>query len=256
MKNTIHPVRNLVASLCLLALAPLSQSAVIQTWNDYTATTGSSATTLTSTESVALAVGDTLTFSGNFSFASESGTGDGSLFRWALFDNNGSATASNWSGYLVGGTTAASSSSALLYEKTAGSGSWTSLSSYNRVDSNDITGGTSNRVALNAGNYSFSLSITRLDNDSINITWSLVGTGENTKAYSLAGTYIDTSVITYTYNRVAIQLTSTFGQSSAGFSNLSLAKTSNIPEPSTLALLFGLSVVLIAFGLRVNKSKS
>ncbi|HEY9249517.1 MAG TPA: PEP-CTERM sorting domain-containing protein [Rariglobus sp.] len=183
-------------------------------------------------------VGDTLTFSGSVVLSFATNGGDGA-FRWGAFNTNSGSDVSdkNWSGYLTANKL---SGSVPLYEKDAGSGGWNSTSAegYAQVSSG-ITGGLSN-FALSSGTYNFSFSLER-KSTGVLVSWSLVST---TNSYSLSGSWLDTTPVTYTYNEVVIQATGSFGQTSAAFSDMDVTFTSSIPEPSSASLLMGAVVLL------------
>lgn len=176
-------------------------------------------------------VGDSLVFSGSVALAF-AGNGTDSNFRWGVFNANGNTGDTGWSGYLTANKL---TGSVPFYEKDAGTGGWnsTSANGYSQVTSG-ITGGLSN-FALSSGTYNFSFLLERMDTGVL-VSWSLVGT---TNSYSLSGSWLDTSPVSYSYDRVVIQATSSLGQTSAAFSNMDVTFTAAVPEPSSAALLTG-----------------
>ncbi|RRJ95615.1 hypothetical protein Ga0100231_016315 [Opitutaceae bacterium TAV4] len=260
MKNTTRLARLLSATICLLALAPFAQAVALDSWNQLTGTgsdlntdhpsftSGSSTMKAAFPSALTLgAVGDTLTFSGKITFTfPESVNGKDAEFRWGIFNHDNSSDDKNWLGYIAGNR---STSGGRLYEKGTGNGAWNSTSSagYAQIESTQITGGTSGGAALAAGTYNLTFSFTREANggtDGLRISWSLVGTGSST--YSLIGSWLDASPASWTYDRIGINIASGFGQTSAAFSELAIAKTSALPEPATIALLGAFAALIVA----------
>ncbi|AHF94513.1 hypothetical protein OPIT5_18465 [Opitutaceae bacterium TAV5] len=248
MKNT---TRLLVSTALLLSLVSFARAAALDSWSgantdsdtDHPAvTSGSKSLSATLPAGSTLdAIGDTLTFSGQvtFTFAGTPNTGSGN-FRWGLFNSNDSTNNNGWLGYMVGNRP---DNSTYLYEKNTGTGSWNATSSdgWTRILTS-ITGGNSGGVEIAAGSYNLMLSLKR-EADGLLVNWSLIGTG-GVSSYSLIGSWLDTSPVTLAYDRIGISITSNFGQSSATFADLSMVKTSAIPEPSATVLFATLCILL------------
>lgn len=187
-------------------------------------------------------IGDSLVFSGavTFVFPAATNGGDGS-FRWGLFNANGSSNDNGWSGYLTANKL---NGSVPLYEKDGGGG-WNSTSNFTAVTTG-ITGGRSN-YALSSGTYSISFTLVRVETG-LSVSWSLVGQTNN---YALSGSWIDTAPTTYTFDRIALQTVSNFGQTEINFANLDITYTpASVPEPSAAALGLGGAALLTGMSLR------
>ncbi len=188
------------------------------------------------------AVGDMLVFSGavNFNLSAAAGSDQ---FRFGLYDTNGSAGTTGWLGYFASNSGSGANPNGRLWERDAGN---TTAYGSNAVGSatqrQAIAGIPSNTFA--AGTYNFSLSATRTETG-LSVAWSIIGTGATT--YSLSGTYLDTTPLTFDFNRVGIFTGGGLNANQASFSNMDLTYTAAIPEPHSLALLAGSGLILGAF---------
>ncbi|EIP99209.1 hypothetical protein OpiT1DRAFT_03720 [Opitutaceae bacterium TAV1] len=267
--NTIDPsptlsrlsIVSIFASLLLLPLATALHAAPLASWTVVSGSivdgdtdhpsfgAGSSAIKAEFDTPVSLAIGDTLTLSGQVTFVFSGNGADGG-FRWGLFNSNASNNDNGWSGYITGNKYG-STGTVPFYEKDAGSGGWNSTSTegYSQVPAGDITdGGGRSNYALSSGTYALTFSLERQSNG-ILVNWSLKKTEGN---YSLVGSWLDTTPVVTSINRIVFQTTSGFGQTSATFSNLDLTKTSNVPEPGAVAFLTGVGALLVVGVLRVR----
>jgi sugar lactone lactonase YvrE len=78
------------------------------------------------------------------------------------------------------------------------------------------------------------------------VSWGMEGTDDST--YALSGTWHDSTPVSGTFNRIAMQIMSSFGQTSATFSNLDFAKVSQAPtiisSPADQTVDEGATVIL------------
>lgn len=240
--------------LCVLVLnlvvAASSPAAAITSW---TKSTGTTATNLNSDSPILgngttnsanatlisasigsytlASVGDSLTFNGGVSFTGLSGT-LAHNFRWGLFNTNGSSTTKGWLGYVTQNSSGATVGD--LYERDSGNNSdWWSATGATK----DTSATAASNAVLADGNYTFSISLTLSAANTVSVAWSLTSTDS---AYSLSGSYVDTTPQGLTFTTVGVG-NAGFNASEIDFSNMSIAYSA-VPEPSLSLLgLLGLS---------------
>lgn len=170
-------------------------------------------------------------------------------FRYGLFDNRGQSGIAGWWGYWVGNS--ASGNSAGVYER-GSSGNYYSTSGATQIYGTVATGSSGTATYTPPGTYEVSLTLTRTSATDLQIDWSMVqvldaGGNPVSGVYSHTGTTVDTTVNTFTYNRVGFLVS---GGAFTGTIRLSQIDVSYlpIPEPGS-AMVLVLGSLLVA-GLR------
>ena len=149
-------------------------------------------------------------------------------FDFGLFNSNGNTDTSGWLGYAV--EESDSTRSGTLRVRSAG----------NNADYFS-TSGTSQRGTYRAANnanflsgtYHFSLQLTRLANNSLGISFSLT----STSGYAMTGTYTDTSVQTFSYDRVGFTVGNSLNADQVTLSGVTVNYIPAVPEPGCATLL-------------------
>lgn len=193
-------------------------------------------------------VGDMISFSGSVTFnVSTSLASD--QFRFGLYDSNGQSGTDGWLGYMASNSGTGGNPNGRLWERNAGNTTTYADNGVASATQRQAPGGTpSNSFA--AGTYDFSLSATRTASG-LNVTWSILGTGST--IYSIGGTYVDTTPLTYTFDRVGLVTVGGASIAQVNFSNVDLTA---VPEPHSMALLAGSALILGAFGRRRRLGKA
>ena len=256
--------KTLIALFSLAAIAALSPSASAVAIDDWTISTGSAASDLSTdspiigngssasalntlisspTASYKLAsVGDKIDVTGSVNFSGLSGTSLAHSFRWSLMNSNGSSNVNGWLGYV--GQNSSGTSPGDLYERNnPNTASWwtTGQATYlgSAVDASS--------ALLTDGTYALAISVELTDVNQVTIVWSLVGTG-----YSMTGTVVDTSPQTLTFNVVGVG-SAGLSANQISLSNMDISYTA-IPEASVLGyLVLALAVPLLWRRLRVRR---
>ncbi|MDR2675521.1 MAG: immunoglobulin domain-containing protein, partial [Opitutaceae bacterium] len=237
---------SLAAATALFSL-PAANAAAVNTWK---VTTGGAATVTgtdtnnlvaTGTGSVGLfavlpdeqaltldRVGDILTFSGQLAFTATINLTSGG-FRWGLYNGGTSTNPTNINGWYGYHTSAIVGTSKWLYER-SGTGGWNSTTNATAVPVAEIIGGTGSgklsQSATSGGSFDVLFRLEKTGSG-LAVSWGMEGTGDTT--YAISGTWHDSTPVTGTINRIAMQLMSTMGQTSGTFSNLDFSKTSLAP---------------------------
>lgn len=182
--------------------------------------------------------GESLKLSGSVAFSGVTGA-QADQFRFGIYDVNGKSNTNGWLGYFAtnsgsptGGSGAATGR---LWERDSGnnnnfgSGTGATVLSY-------VAGAPSNG-AFGDGDYDLSMVLTRTDTG-LEISWSLTS-----DTYSLTGTFLDTTPLTYGFDRVGFFSGGGLPASQIAFSGLQIEFSPAIPEPATTALI-GAALVL------------
>lgn len=176
--------------------------------------------------------GDSLTFSGSITLANLNNPQADQL-RFGLYDSNGQAGATGWLGYFFSNTGASAGPTySRLWERSdPNTGSFGSgTGAVNIANANATPGNTS----FATGSYDFALTLQRDVSGYIQISWSLEGTS---LSYSLSGSFLDTTPLTYDFDRVGLFAGGGLNADQASFSNLSITQ---VPEPGVVpSLLLG-----------------
>ena len=162
-------------------------------------------------------------------------------FDFGLFNDNGSTTTRGWLGYFA--EESDTTRSGTLRERNAGNNS-------DYFSTSGTTQLTTARAAGNAnflsGIYHFSLQLTRLAGNALSISFSLTsGSG-----YAMSGTYTDTTVQTFSFDRVGFTVGNSLNADRVTLSGVTVEHfpyTAPVPEPGTGLLL---TVGMLAVGLR------
>lgn len=164
-------------------------------------------------------------------------------FDFGLFNSNGSTGSKGWLGYAV--------------EASDGTGSGTLLerSAGNNADYYSTSGTSSRgsyRAAGNAdflsGTYHFSLQLTRLAGNALGIAFSLT----SSLGYSMTGTYTDTTVQTFSYNRVGFTIGNGLNADQVTLSGVTVNYIAAVPEPGCTTLL---ALGALGLGLRRRRRR-
>jgi hypothetical protein len=177
-------------------------------------------------------VGDSVSLTGGVAFTGLA-TPQADQFRFGLYDVNGQSGTTGWLGYFAtnagnpsGGTGPTVSN---LWERSnPNSGSFGSGTGAVSISS---VGATPSGSAFVSGNYTFSLTITRVSTG-LELGWSMTGTDVT---YSFSKTIIDTTPQTYTFNRVGIFTGGGLNADQLSFSNIDVTYASAVPEPASWA---------------------
>ncbi len=189
--------------------------------------------------SVTLAVGDTLTVSGNLTLTG--GTNNNSQFRFGVFNSGGQFAADsglNWSSgvlHVIGIT------SDLFQART--DNAFISTGG-NAVDLNSVTTRTGTFDGDSTNPFSFSMSITRDSATTVDVVSLITGGDGN---YSEQYVEDDHSPANFTYDAAGLLFGGSAGLEQASFSGVQYEVTS-VPEPS--AALLGLTGLLLGFARR------
>ncbi len=180
--------------------------------------------------------GDKIVLSGSAEMFGVSPGTAGSIFRFGLFNVNGSATTAGWLGYFV--QSAASGGTGSLQERNAGN-----TSAFTSTSSGTATLQTLPVVAsaISSTVYNFSFSLERNATSELIITTSLVRASDSVE---FAGaSFPDTTVNAgaFTFDRVGFQGTTDLNADQIQLNNVDVTFTS-VPEPSA-AFLGGLGLL-------------
>lgn len=260
-KNHTRPSGLVLGTFALLLLSASAAHAVLVT--SWTQTTGTNATGLTTSSPVfgtgaagsgngaqiyattatytLAAVGDTIAFSGSAALNLSSGASS-DQFRFGLFDVNGSTGTTGWLGYFATNSGIGANPNGRLWERKDANTAAYFNNAVAAADERQAFAGTpastSSTSTFLSGTYDFSISATRTETG-LSITWSIIGTGSTT--YTIGGTYADSSVLSYTVNRVGLMSGGNLNANQASFTNLDLTFTpAAVPEPSSAAALAGI----------------
>lgn len=245
----------------LLSVCASAQAAVLTNWTQSAGSNGSSLNTsspvlgngtsgsgsnqqiwaATPSSYTLASVGDMLVLSGVVTFNLSAAAGS-DQFRFGLYSSNGNTGANGWLGYFASNSGSGANPNGRLWERDAGN---------TTAFGSNGTGSATQRMAVAgvptnsflSGTYNLSLSATRTDTG-LSVAWSIIGTGGTT--YSISGTYVDTTALTYGFDRVGIFTGGGLNANQASFSNMDITYTA-VPEPHSFALLAGSGLVLGVF---------
>jgi hypothetical protein len=202
---------------------------------------------------VNLAVGESLTLSFTVSFsavADAAGTfrvglfNSGTRFTADAFGNTNAAFSGNYAGYLGVVNPGATSGTNIfrVYERSANN-NLTSGSLTNFTQTGGSSGGTFKTFAIDTV-YSAMLTLTLVDATTLSINQSYTGVFSGDSVTSTASATIsDTSGLTTSFDTLSFYYNNT---ANLTFDNIKLDYTSAIPEPATVAMLAGFSVLGLA----------
>ena len=151
---------------------------------------------------------------------------------FGLYDSNGAANGLGWLGYAQGNADTTNPGS--LFERTVG----------NAALFGQATGAAARTTTLAAANgdftsgtYSFSLVLTRMAGDALEVAYSLART--SSAGYAMTGSFLDTSASTNSFDAVGFVSANGMGADSLTLSNVEVTA---VPEPgSGLLLVAGLA---------------
>lgn len=258
----------LLGLAAVFAFAPSAQAVLVTTW---TQSTGTNATGLTTSSPVfgtgatgsgngaqiyattptytLAAVGDSLTFSGSVSLTLNAAAG-ADQFRFGLFDNNAQAGTTGWLGYFATNSGTGGNPNGRLWERMSGN----TTAYFNNSQTPTVAAAERQAFAgtgtFGSDTYDFSLSLTRTETG-LSVVWSIVGTGSI--AYTIGGTYNDSSALTYSFDRVGLMSGGGLNADQVSFSNLDLTYVAAVPEPSSWAALAGLAGLVCAASRRKRR---
>lgn len=178
-----------------------------------------------------LNAGDSIGLSGTVLFAGTEGTSSfANQFRFGLFDLNGQSANTGWLGYYA--SNSADGGIGDLRERNAGNAA-IAISSTGTTQVQTFVA-TGSPAFDTAKTYAFGLTFTRQADNSLNIAWSLNNAADG-GAYSLSGTWNDTSPLTYAFDRVAFLSGGNMNADTMRLTNVDVSFTS-VPEPSGIVL--------------------
>lgn len=156
-------------------------------------------------------------------------------FRWGLFDMNGQLAIKGWLGYFAGN--AISSSSSNLRERNNPNGA----DFFSGTSATLIASSNSPGTAFSEATYAFTLSLMRTGVNGLQIDWTLLKMS-GSSAYSLAGSFIDPTPQTFSFNRVGLSLGGSLNAEQVLYHDITVQYVT-VPEPSC-ALLAGAGLAL------------
>lgn len=176
-------------------------------------------------------VDDSLTFSGSAVF-NLSASAQADQFRFGLFDTNEQTGNTGWLGYFATNSGTGANPNGRLWERKADNTAAYFNNGAAAADERQFSAG-SPAGSFPSGTYSFSMTITRTE-AGLSVAWSIVGTS---LTYSISGTYIDTTPLTYSFDRVGLMSGGGLNANQVSFSGLDATFVSSVPEPASWATL-------------------
>jgi hypothetical protein len=209
------------------------------TWGDGTTDNADASSIYSPIPTITLAnPGDKVVLSGSAEmFGIFPGTG-GSIFRFGVFNVNGSATNIGWLGYFV--QSAASGGTGSLQERNVGNGSAFTSASSGTTSLQTLPVAAS---ALSSAVYNFSFSLERDAINGLIITTSLVRTSDSVEFAGASFTDTTVNAGAFTFDRVGFQGTTDLNADKIQFDNVDVTFTA-VPEPSA-ALLGALGMLAL-----------
>jgi hypothetical protein len=195
--------------------------------------------TVRASDNPAFAPGDKVVLSGSAQMFGISPGTAGSIFRFGLFNVNGSANTNGWLGYFV--QSASSGGTGSLQERAlVNITSFTSTSGGGSASIQTLPVATS---ALTSAVYNFSFTLERNALNGLIITTSLVRTSDSLEFAGASFTDTTVNAGAFTFDRVGFQGTTDLNADRIQMNNVDVTFTS-VPEPSA-ALLGGLGVLAL-----------
>ena len=209
------------------------------TWGDGTTDNADASSIYSPMTTITLAnPGDKVVLSGSAQMFGITGT-TGSIFRFGLFNVNGSATTNGWLGYFV--QNASSGGTGSLQERALVNATpFTSTSGGGSASLQTLPVATS---ALTSAVYNFSFTLERNALNGLIITTSLVRTSDSLEFAGASFTDTTVNAGAFTFNRVGFQGTTDLNADRIQLNNVDVT-FSAVPEPSA-ALLGGLGVLAL-----------
>ncbi|PAW69515.1 MAG: hypothetical protein B9S38_09590 [Verrucomicrobiia bacterium Tous-C4TDCM] len=207
------------------------------TWGDGTTDNADASSIYSPMTTITLAnPGDKVVLSGSAQMFGITGTA-GSIFRFGIFNVNGSANTNGWLGYFV--QNAASGGSGSLQERAlVNTTSFTSTSGGGSASLQTLPLATS---ALTSAVYDFSFTLERNALNGLIITTSLVRTSDSLEFAGASFTDTTVNAGAFTFDRVGFQGTTDLNADKIQLNNVDVT-FSAVPEPSA-ALLGGLGML-------------
>jgi MYXO-CTERM domain-containing protein len=185
-------------------------------------------------QSVTIAIGETLSFSGSLNLQTSITNTSGTIqLRAGLYNTNGSVTTTGWLGYMLGNGTS-SGAGQILERSNPNTGAYFSGTGATTLVNLPSTNGGVTLASrdLTAGLYSFSLSLTRVAGG-MEVTSSLVRQSDGINFANLSTPFLDTTPQTFTFDRIGFLAGGGLDADQVTLSNLSLTV---VPEPSSALL--------------------
>jgi hypothetical protein len=193
-------------------------------------------------QSVTIALGETLAFSGTLNLQTTITDTSGTIqLRAGLYNTNSSANSNGWLGYMLANATSSGTGS-ILERANPNSGAYYSGTGSATISALPSTNGGVTLASRNltAGLYDFSLSLKRVASG-MEITSSLVRQSDSVDFAELSTPFLDTTPQTFTYDRIGFLAGGGLDADQVTLSNISLTL---IPEPSA-ALLGGIGMLAL-----------
>lgn len=186
---------------------------------------------------VTLNVGDGLTFSGLYS-NTVAGNGNQQI-RFGMLDNTVGTASGNtgWAGYWIGNIL--NGSGAPMERSTTGN-YWSTTGATALTPAVLPTGTSANALSLPVGQYSFTITYTRLNSTDLQLNWDIMAVADSsgnpvTGVYDFTGSVVDSSVTSFKFDEALVFSNGSGFTGTIGLFNLDVSPVP-VPEPSTLGL--------------------
>lgn len=209
------------------------------TWGDGTTDNADASSIYSPISTITLAnPGDKVVLSGSAQMFGISPGTAGSIFRFGLFNVNGSANTNGWLGYFV--QSASSGGTGSLQERNTGNTTSFTSATSGTTSLQTLPAATS---ALTSAVYNISFTLERNALNGLVITTSLVRTSDSLQFAGASFTDTTVNAGAFTFDRVGFQGTTDLNADRIQMNNVDVTFTS-VPEPSA-ALLGGLGVLAL-----------